>query len=259
MEEGFMAYQGFAYYYDKLMDEMPYSLWLRFIRECWAKFSSPVHVVDLGCGTGNIAIPLAQSGFQVTGIDLSEDMLAVAHEKTEHIRRASPFARGGSIQWLCQDMREWELPDRVDCVISFCDSLNYLTEEEDISRTFRQAHKGLKDEGLFIFDVHAPAQLEQYSAEQPFIYNEEELAYIWTCDYDPDLRQIEHELTIFAKSGEHDHFQRIEELHVQRAYSADWIMDELKRAGFENVDCYADFAWKRPNMESKRLFFVARR
>jgi ubiquinone/menaquinone biosynthesis C-methylase UbiE len=88
-----MSYERFAYTYDRLMREMPYGDWLRFAREAWNEYGiTPKTIVDLGCGTGNIAIPLGLEGFDVTGIDLSEDMLAVALQKAENQNPCSKAA-----------------------------------------------------------------------------------------------------------------------------------------------------------------------
>ncbi len=270
-----MSYRKFAYVYDRLMADMPYSEWLRFAGYCWSKYGAPETVVDLGCGTGSIAIPLAQSGLNVTGIDRSEDMLAVARQKTDELRRTSPFPSGGSVTWLLQDMREWELPQPVDCVISFCDCLNYLLEEDDVIRTFSQVHRGLNEAGLFIFDVHTPYLLQRYAEEQPFMLNEDDIAYIWTCELDERRCQIEHQLTIFAVLDGADAgigggearrpgagekwYRRIEETHVQRAYPLDWLESRLKETGFSEVRSYADFSWRPPAEHTERAFLVARK
>jgi len=259
------TYRQFASVYDRLMEEMPYSDWLSFARKCWDRYGMPKTVVDLGCGTGNLSIPLARSGFSVYGIDLSAEMLSVARSKWDEPsagtgRRDDP----GTIRWLQQDMRDWELPYPADAVISFCDCLNYLTEPEDVSATIRRTYEGLAPGGLFLFDVHSPRQLERYAEEQPFVYDEPDIAYLWVSDYDEERREIEHSLTFFireeqASRGGETLYGRFEESHVQRAYDPDWLADELESAGFEVLHRLADFKWERPTAESERLFFVARK
>lgn len=150
------SYRKFAYVYDELMQDMPYPDWLRFARQAWDQYGMPHTVAELGCGTGSITIPLVNSGFEVAGIDLSSDMLAVARRKMETTPQGQRLFREGSVRWIQQDMREWILPEPVDSVISFCDCLNYLLEEEDIISTFRRTHAGLKPGGTFLFDVHHP-------------------------------------------------------------------------------------------------------
>jgi SAM-dependent methyltransferase len=260
------SYRHFAAVYDRLMEEMPYPEWMSFARRCWNKYGMPKTVVDLGCGTGNMAIPLARSGFNVFGIDLSSEMLSVALSKWDEPPARSLREEAGTIRWLQQDMRDWDLPEPVDAVISFCDCLNYLTEPQDVTAAIGQTYAGLAPGGLFLFDVHAPKQLERYAEEQPFIYDEKDVAYLWTCDYDPDRSEIEHSLTFFireetaSKSGSGlSLYSRFEESHVQRAYDPDWLAGQLVKAGFDLLHRCADFTWDKPNESSERLFFVARK
>jgi SAM-dependent methyltransferase len=219
----------------------------------------PQIVADLGCGTGNIAIPLAEEGMIVYGIDISDTMLSVAREKGENPAHAGA-SKAGDVRWLQQDMREWETPEPVDSVVSFCDSLNYLLEEDDLRQTFRRTHAGLKAGGLFIFDMHHPNQLRRYWEAQPYYLNEEAIAYIWTCEWDEGRLEIEHDLTLFVATDNGDgHFRRIDETHIQRAYDPEWVVAELRRSGFVEVDLYADFRFVPPDEDTERLFFVARK
>ncbi|MCY9669418.1 class I SAM-dependent methyltransferase [Paenibacillus alginolyticus] len=252
-----MSYEKFAYTYDRLMNSMPYEDWLRFVKESFDRFGmKPSTIVDLGCGTGNLTIPLALEGYQLTGIDLSEDMLAVAEQKAgEHKSRL----RGGSIHWVQQDLREWDLGEQVDVAFSICDSLNYLLEEDDIIRAFRQTFEGLKPGGLFLFDVHTPEQLFAYADSQPFFLNEDDVAYIWTSELDEERVQIEHDLTIFVKDSGTDTFRRIDETHLQRAYSLQWLKQTLLDIGFTEVHMAADFTWEQPTSMTERAFFIAKK
>ncbi|MGN7453483.1 class I SAM-dependent DNA methyltransferase [Paenibacillus pasadenensis] len=253
------AYRQFAGVYDRLMEDMPYPDWIRFMRECWDRYGIPETVADLGCGTGSLAIPLAKSGFTVYGIDLSADMLAIARSKWDETPQQAIRPRAGSVRWLQQDMRDWELPQPVDAAISFCDCLNYLTEEEDVEAAFRAAYRGLKPGGALLFDVHAPLTLRRYAEEQPFTLDERDVGYIWTSELDDERVEIRHHLTIFARdeSDREGRFVRFEEVHQQRAYDPDWIASALRAAGFSRVDRYADFRLHEPTEQSERLFFAA--
>ncbi|MBB3108943.1 SAM-dependent methyltransferase [Paenibacillus phyllosphaerae] len=252
------AYQQFATVYDRLMEDMPYPQWLQFAQDCWERLGMPKTIADLGAGTGSIAIPLAQKGHEVYAIDLAADMLTIGRAKWESQPQRALRAEGGSLHWLEQDMREWELPKQVDAVISFCDCLNYLTEPEDVVETFQATWEGLAPGGTFLFDVHAKRQLERYAAEQPFVFDEQDVAYIWVSDYDEEREEIEHHLTIFAREGQHGgaKYTRFEEVHVQRAYDPRWLEAQLRKAGFSHIELYADFTFDAPNPQSERLFFV---
>ncbi|GGA20162.1 class I SAM-dependent DNA methyltransferase [Paenibacillus physcomitrellae] len=275
------AYRKFAYVYDELMQDMPYESWVEFAQTAWQKHGIPHTVAELGCGTGSITIPLTNAGYQMTGIDLSEDMLSVAQNKMEASAGGSRLYREGSVRWVCQDMRSWELPEPVDSVISFCDCMNYVLEPEEIAQVFVRTYDALKEGGSFLFDVHHPDTLRRYGEEQPFVLDEPEVSYIWTCDFDEERWEIEHHLSIFARvtpnkgsinkanSAEQDSlersasaarqalYERFEEIHIQRAYDPEWMMAELRRAGFKEIKCYADFEWKLADDEAERLFFVA--
>lgn len=263
-ETAIRSYREFASVYDRLMEEMPYGEWMSLARRCFQAYGIPRSVVDLGCGTGNISIPLAKSGFEVFGIDLSAEMLAIARSKwDEPPSRGGGSGGEGSIRWLQQDMRDWDLPRAVDAVISFCDCLNYLTEARDVIRTFRQTYAGLSPGGLFVFDVHAPRTLEKYAEEQPFVYDEKDVAYLWTSEYDADDQTIRHDLTFFVRdegtAPAAGLYRRFTESHTQRAYDPEWLAEQLAAAGFELLHRCADFEWEPPKAESERLFYVARK
>ncbi|OBR65077.1 methyltransferase type 12 [Paenibacillus oryzae] len=250
------SYGQFALVYDQLMEDMPYADWLGFARECWSRYGMPASVADLGCGTGSLAIPLARSGFHVYGIDLSSEMLSVARSKWDESPQQAVRPRAGTIRWLQQDMASWELAEPVDAVISFCDCINYLTEKADVEAAFRSTFAALKDGGSFLFDVHPRETLIRYSEEQPFVLDERDISYIWTCDFEPEPCRIQHNLSIFAREGD-GRYARFLETHVQRAYDPDWIVSALRKAGFSKVDQYADFKLERPHEHSERLFFAA--
>ncbi|WP_281888337.1 class I SAM-dependent methyltransferase [Paenibacillus sp. YYML68] len=261
-----MAYEQFSQVYDRLMEDMPYEDWLRFASSAWERHGKPRTVVDLGCGTGRLAIELAQLGYEVVGIDLSEDMLAIARNKADEAEKRAGAQTGGSLLLLQQDMREWSIGRQVESVVSFCDCMNYLLEPEDLAATFQHTYDALQSGGLFLFDMHSTYQLRSYFETQPFMLNEEDVAYIWTCDFDYGRCEIEHDLTIFVKEeravmsaddGVKDRFVRVDERHMQRAYAQELVTELLERAGFVGVEIYADFKWEAPDEESQRLFFWA--
>ncbi|WP_054956011.1 class I SAM-dependent DNA methyltransferase [Paenibacillus dakarensis] len=253
-----LSYRKFAYVYDQLMEDMPYPEWLRFARTAWEKHGMPKSVAELGCGTGSITIPLVNSGFEVTGIDLSADMLSIARRKLDETPQGNRLFREGSVRWIQQDMRDWNLPEQVDSVISFCDCFNYLLEEEDIRSAFARTYAGLKEGGTFLFDVHHPNTLIRYEEEQPFVLDDPRVSYIWTCAIDEPRCEIEHHLSIFARDeNDRSVYRRFEEMHTQRGYDPEWMKVELTKAGFRNVKCYADFEWVEAGNDAQRLFYVA--
>jgi SAM-dependent methyltransferase len=268
--EVMLAYQKFAYVYDELMQDMPYDRWVEFAEAAWERYGKPETVAELGCGTGSVTLPLAQAGYKLMGIDVSQDMLTVAQSKLEASAEGQHLLREGRVRWLCQDMREWDLPQPVDSVISFCDCINYVLEPEEIVEVFKRTYANLKEGGSFLFDVHHPDTLRRYYEEQPFVQDDPSVSYIWTCGFDKQRWEIKHHLSIFAMAGTEEAnrgsrtgrgstpwYERFEETHVQRAYDPDWMKVELRRAGFRDIQCFADFTWESADDEAERLFFVA--
>jgi len=250
--------EHFAYLYDRLMDDMPYDKWQQFVKEAWSRYHvQPRLIVDLACGTGRHAIALAQEGCEVTGIDLSEHMLAMAQEQAEQ-HAASIQLAGGAVQWLQQDMREWDIARPADSVICLCDGINYLLSEEDVQAALTRTYQGLRDGGLFVFDVLTAHQYEAYAAGQPYTYDDDDLAYIWYSDWDAEERIITHELTMFLREdAASERFLRTFETHRQRAYELHELTKWLKEAGFRQINSFADFTWQAVTEETNRMFICA--
>ena len=141
------AYSGFAKVYDLFMDNIPYEEWTDYVKELLAEEGIQDGIVlDLGCGTGSVTELLAKAGFDMIGIDNAEEMLEIAMEKREE--------SGLDILYLLQDMREFELYGTVKAVVSICDSMNYILEDEDLLDVFKLVHNYLDNEGIFIFDMN---------------------------------------------------------------------------------------------------------
>ncbi|HJA34740.1 MAG TPA: class I SAM-dependent methyltransferase, partial [Candidatus Mediterraneibacter merdigallinarum] len=141
------AYTSFASVYDTFMDNVPYSEWAQYIRGLLLESGTEDGIVlDLGCGTGSLTELLAGYGYDMIGVDNSEDMLELAMEKR--------LKSGHDILYLLQDMREFELYGTVRAVVSVCDSLNYITDPEDLVQVFRLVNNYLDPGGVFIFDFN---------------------------------------------------------------------------------------------------------
>ncbi|MGP4080438.1 class I SAM-dependent DNA methyltransferase [Pseudalkalibacillus sp. R45] len=247
-----MSYQHFAGLYDRLMEDAPYDMWVSFVNKaidvyCEGPASS---LLDIGCGTGEISIRLSEKGYNVQGIDLSEEMLTVAREKTEH--------KGLQIPFYQQDMRDLEGFKEQDVALIFCDSLNYLRTPNDVKTAFQSISKSLKVEGLLLFDVHTLYKIETVFSDHIFTLNDEEISYIWECHPGEEEGSIHHDLSFFVHTG-NDVYKRYDESHYQRTYSLETYQSLLDEAGFELLTVTGDFTDHPPNDTSERLFFVARK
>ena len=141
------AYTSFAQVYDTFMDNVPYEDWSDRIRTILRQYGITGGLaLDLGCGTGKMTELLAEAGFDMIGVDNSEDMLELAMEKR--------LVSGHDILYLLQDMQEFELYGTVGAIVSVCDSINYITDEEELLEVFRLANNYLDPHGIFLFDFN---------------------------------------------------------------------------------------------------------
>ncbi|WP_078413838.1 class I SAM-dependent DNA methyltransferase [Priestia abyssalis] len=244
-----MNYGRFAYVYDRLMQDVPYDQWVKYIQKELSR--TGIHqpkILDVACGTGQVTIRLANQGYDVTGIDLSDDMLMIAQEKAQK--------EGFSIPLFQQNMTELELGEFFDCVGIFCDSLNYLQSAEEVQQTFSAVSNHLKQGGLFLFDVHSPYKMDKVFAEETFAYAGDDVSYIWDCFKGEQEHSVEHELTFFVRD-ETGRYERFEESHQQRTFSAGVYVEWLCEAGFDDIQITADFSDHPPTNTSERLFFSA--
>lgn len=247
-------YGAFAYVYDRLMADMPYGEWHAWLDLYWTKHGRPRTVVDLACGTGAIALPLAREGLRVVGIDLSPDMIEVARRKEAALRAEVSFS--GEVEWLVGDMRGWSLPELADSIVSMCDGLNYLTDEADLARAFAAAHAGLREGGAFLFDMHHPNQLDVYLENEPFCLDDEDVSYIWSCTEEA-ADTVTHRLTLFIRE-EDGRYVKNAETHRQRMYPERTVRRLLKEAGFARVESFSDFSFEPvDDAETLRMFFAA--
>ena len=245
-----MAYHKMADVYDLFMDDSTYDQWVKFSEVMFKRSSEKIQsIADLGCGTGEITLRLARCGYRMIGMDLSEEMLAIAQQKAsqEHL----------PIQWIHQDLRELEGLCDLDAAISYCDVLNYITDPSDLKNVFTHVATSLKDKGLFLFDVHSLNYVEHHLINRTFADDTEEAAYIWYCIEGEERGEMFHELTFFI---EHKGvYERVEEMHHQRTFSVEFYKRILTEAGFGNIGIYIDFSVHQDQTvkEGERIFFVA--
>lgn len=263
------AYTDFAMVYDTFMDETPYEQWCEFLMELFRKYGAQKDdtrqensavmdnlrqerntVLDLGCGTGTLTELLARHGYDMIGIDLSEEMLRIAVDKREK--------SGLAILYLCQDMRELELYGTVGAVVSVCDSVNYLLEEDDVVQTFRLVNNYLYPEGLFIFDFNTIYKYAEVIGDATIAEDREECSFIWENTYYEEERINEYDLSIFVRE-EGDRYRKFQETHLQRGYSLKEMRGMVEAAGLLFVDAIDADTHGEPGQESERIYIVARK
>lgn len=242
-------YANFASIYDNLMQDIPYEKWVSYIKKIIEmEGANPQKVLELGCGTGNVSLPMASLGYEVTALDLSPDMLAVAEQKARNA--------GLNINLVNQDMREMNLPQSFDMVLSMCDSLNYLTEEGDLQKVFGLVHKQLKEKGLFIFDLNSYYKISHIFGNETYTLTDDEISYIWENSFDEATGICEMDLTFFLREGQL--YKRFKEIHRERGYQIDRVVSYLESAGFHQIRQYKELTFQVPTEETERIYFVAK-
>lgn len=255
-------YGRFAYVYDELMKDVDYEKWTDYIEGLIEKSGAKVkNILELACGTGNLTIPLTQRGYDVAGIDISEEMLEVALHKSEEAN--TPLVL------LQQDMVEldFDLYD-LDSVLCGCDGFNYITDISDLKKVFSKCYELLKQDGVIIFDISSYYKLSKVLGNNFMGDISDEISYIWSNVYDDENQLLEMDLNFFVRveledddfeESEDNLYERYTEKHLQRAHKNEEIEKALKEVGFRDINIYGDFEYVAPKKDSERIFFVAKK
>ena len=243
------AYEEFAHVYDIFQDNVDYDAWASYIRDKLLGYGiEDGLVLDLGCGTGTMTELLAGYGYDMIGVDSSDEMLMEAAEK-----RAES---GHGILYLLQDMTEFELYGTVRAVVSVCDCLNYLTDEESLLRVFRLVNNYLDPGGIFIFDMNTEYKYRELLGSSVIAENREEGSFIWENDYDEETGINEYDLTLFLPR-EDGLYEKCEEVHYQKAYQEETVRRLLQEAGMKLLEVHEAYTDNAPADTSERLTFIA--
>ncbi|WP_223638059.1 class I SAM-dependent methyltransferase [Planococcus sp. 4-30] len=240
-----MKYGKFAAVYDGLMEDISYEKYVEWV----ASHAPSGKLLDVACGTGTLSQLFAEMGYDVTASDLSEDMLTVANQRFQEANQSIPV--------LQLSMDNLEGLDGFDLVTIAIDSLNYLQTEQQVQQTFKEIYASLNPGGHFFFDVHSIFKVDGVYMDSPFVYDAEEIAYIWHTEPGEAEHSVIHDMTFFVRQN--GLFERFEETHEQRTFSVDVYTKWLEAAGFSVESVTADFSDQAPDEESERIFFHAKK
>lgn len=242
-----MIYQTFAQLYDQLFDSEMYKDWENFTLANINK--NNCQLLDLAGGSGRLGVLLAKDGINVTVADLSDEMLTLAqqHGDEENV----------SLNLVQVDMRDLTTLEQYDVITCYADSFCYLDNEQDLLQSFFEIAKHLKDDGVFLFDVVTPHQMDDIYPGYMYNYQDEDhaRAFMWQSYGDDDVEHgVIHDLTFFNRLPSGD-YQRLSETHYQRTYELDKIKALLQKAGFNSVQVGSDFSLEMKNENPTRWFF----
>jgi SAM-dependent methyltransferase len=237
-----------AFLYDELMRGVPYSEWIDYVVDILDQYdAAPSTVLDLCCGTGGASLVLAERGYQVTGVDISPEMVAHAIQKAS---RSGLF-----IDFHVQDAAELHLGRRFDLAVSLFDSLNYILESSAIQQVFYRVREHLEPGGLFIFDMNTELAFTAGLFDQTSRGIRSGLTYEWRGSYDRIAKICTIRMDFNYRRAKTE--RHVEITHYQRAYDIDEIVRMLGDAGLNVLNVYDAYAFTKVSKRSDRAFFVA--
>lgn len=225
------------------MYDVDYSSWAEYI-EGLLKERSLESIFEAACGTGKMTMELYRLGFHITASDISPGMLKAAQDNSRK--------KGLNINYILQDMRNIEVGNKVDAIISACDGPNYL-DIDGFHKFANSAYKALKDNGALLFDISSANKLKAMDA-QVYFDDQKDASYIWQNTYDKTGDSIVMDVTLFVRRG--NLYERFTERHTQYVHSAEVLKRVLLSAGYKDIAIYECFTKKEIDERSQRIQFV---
>lgn len=242
-------YEEFAPVYDVLMHEVNYDQWADYLFRHMLNSKREIKkVLEFGCGTGSITERLAKKGFDMTGVDLSEEMLTVADEKFRE--------EGLNIRLLLGDMANFQTHEKYDCIVSACDSVNYLPDLESERAFIESSFEALEPGGLLLFDMNTVTKYKNVIGDRTFIYDTDEVYCTWESEPDFENDRMNYHLTFFVPDEE-GKYSRMDEEQTQYIFYARDILKILRETGFKDIKCYTFGTFLQGGDEADRIQFAA--
>ncbi|MBO0927130.1 class I SAM-dependent methyltransferase [Staphylococcus sp. 30400_3112M30941] len=235
-------YAEMSLVYDQLTQDQPYEKWYELVANNCENGSN---ILDIGCGTGSLTVQLVNLG-QVTGMDLSIDMLTVASQKST------------SVNWIEGDMTSFDLQQKFDVITIFCDSLNYLQDENAVIETFKKIYNHLNDSGVFMFDVHTVHKMMTLFNNQSYIDDRDGIFLAWDAIQGDLPLSVYHDMSFFIRN-EDQTYSRFDESHFQRTFEEATYLKWLTEIGFNHIKTFTDFDENEHNEHADRLFFIVKK
>lgn len=234
------SYSILAEYYDKLMGDFNYKEIALFIQNQ----NIGKNGLELGCGSGEITMMLAKSGYKMTACDLSNEMLDIASKKA--------LKNALDIRFLCCDIVELDLDKKFDFIIAICDVFNYI-EQKELKGVIDKLYDMLADNGVLIFDISSKYKLTEILGDNLYFEEHEEFSYFWQNELDETSGCVDMNLVFFVKDKDGKYIRKEEN---QTQYIHDRKDVENMLAKFSKVEVF-DQNLAKPDKDSTRLFFKA--
>ncbi len=241
------CYEELAASYDSLTEDVEYRRRASFLQKLLGKSRIPVHtVLDLACGTGTMTCLLAEAGYEMIGVDQSEDMLAEAAGKQVSPEKIPPI-------YLQQSMETLDLYGTVEAAVCCLDSLNYLTDVRALRRTLQRLHLFVAPGGVFLFDINTPEKLRGLDG-QVFLDEGDDVYCVWRTEFNKRSRICTYGMDIFQREGAL--WRRSQEEHYEKAWEVEELTGFLREAGFGHIRTYGDCVLRAPREQEQRIYFT---
>ncbi|WP_124098102.1 class I SAM-dependent methyltransferase [Ruminococcus sp. Marseille-P6503] len=245
------GYGRFAWFYDRLTDNVEYDKIASVINGYVERFGGRKGILlDLACGTGSLCERFAGMGYDVIGVDGSDEMLNAALDKK--------CESGLPIQYLCQDMTELDMYGTVDVTVCTLDSINHLSDIKAVRKAFERVSLFAYPDGMFIFDVNTLYKHREVLADNVFVYEPDGLFCVWQNQYDPADGSVDIYLDFFEENGQGG-YGRFQESFTERAYPCEAVRRELEQSGFEILGEFDGYSESPPNEKTERLVYVTKK
>lgn len=245
------GYGDFAYYYDVLTENVDYESRCDYIYNLLADNGVGKGILlDLACGTGSLSMLLAEKGYEVIGVDASEEMLSVAQEKKYESEADAIFLR--------QKMEELDLFGTINAAVCTLDSINHVTDEKKVREIIRRVSLFMEDKGIFVFDVNTPYKHREVLGNNTFVYDMDEVYCVWQNETDENMLTTV-SLDIFERDEEADAYYKYSEQFQERGYELSFLCELLKENKFELIGIYEEMTTETVKDNTERAVFVARK
>ncbi|MBO4939456.1 MAG: methyltransferase domain-containing protein [Clostridia bacterium] len=238
------AYAYLAKWFEYLNDDCGYEKWSQYLITILNGYSLQKGL-DIGCGGGWFTRAFQRYGYQMTGLDVSAEMLDYAQERA--------FDQGVRSEYLLGDITKMKLPKRFDFATAINDCVNYIPKNK-LGTAFKNVGGALKKGGIFLFDVSSVRKLKEKVANTVSVDDREEVTYLSFNQQEED--GVTMDVTLFVKDAQGG-YTRLDERHRQYAYTEEEICAALEKNGFTLLQVEGHLG--EDKTISDRLCFVARK